>query len=124
MYKLILISLLYISSIAAQDVRIVSDNLMACDLTYGNDCIAHKARTELIITEDGLRIFIKNKAATNGFIISGAVPRTRDNLYKFHVIGISSGKKYLITLDLDRDYFTLSTLPFDNTLYMYYFKHL
>lgn len=108
----------------AQEVRIVSNEVMVCDLTYGEDCLLHKSRTELILPEDATMVFIKNKVTTNGFIIIGMYPKTRDNLYKYNVVGVSSGKKYLICLDLDKEYFTLSTIPFDNTLYMYYFKYL
>lgn len=108
----------------AQEVRIVSTQVMVCDLTYGEDCLLHKARTELILPEDATMIFIKNKVTTNGFIVLGLQPRTRENLYQYNVVGVSSGKKYLICLDLDKEYFTLSTIPFDNTLYMYYFKYL
>ena len=48
----------------AQEVRIVSNEVMVCDLTYGEDCLLHKSRTELILPEDATMVFIKNKVTT------------------------------------------------------------
>jgi len=67
----------------AQEVRIVSNEVMVCDLTYGEDCLLHKSRTELILPEDATMVFIKNKVTTNGFIVASIINLVFNNTFNW-----------------------------------------
>ena len=67
----------------AQEVRIVCNEVMVCDLPYGEDCLLHKSRTELILPEDATMVFIKNKVTTNGFIVASIINLVFNNTFNW-----------------------------------------